>query len=185
MIDVFLQVQEPDYFRYLLSAVGKTFAEVIKVGEMVENDIKSGKIVSQAALKSTTQVLQNGSGNIGGKKRREDVDTIVSTPRTHVLGNSPQHYFPSQAPQYSIPYTPYHVFNAQPIAPPSYPQWRAPTPQNHPPPPQVHQNIARIPFLPRPQYKKGNGVKGEFTPIGESYASLFQKIKDVECLSPI
>ncbi|XP_015087093.1 uncharacterized protein LOC107030257 [Solanum pennellii] len=66
MIDVFLQAQEPDYFHYLLSAVGKTFTEVIKVGEMVENGIKSGKIVSQAALKATTQVLQNGSGNIGG-----------------------------------------------------------------------------------------------------------------------
>ena len=55
---------------------------------MVENGIKSGKIVSQAALKATTQVLQNGSGNIGRKKRREDVATIVSAPRTHVLGNS-------------------------------------------------------------------------------------------------
>ena len=121
MIDVFLQGQEPDYFHYRLSAVWKTFNEVIKVGEMVENGIKSGKIVSQASLKATTQVLQNGSGNIGGKKRREDVATIVSAPRTHVLDNSPQHYFPSQAPQYSMTYTPYHVFNAQPISPPSYP----------------------------------------------------------------
>ena len=77
---------------------------------MVENGIKSGKIVSQAALKNTTQVLQNGFEKIGGKKSREDVDTIVSAPRTHVLGNSPQHYFPSQAPQYSFPYTPYHAF---------------------------------------------------------------------------
>ncbi|XP_069148182.1 uncharacterized protein [Solanum lycopersicum] len=128
MIDVFLQAQEPDYFHYLRFAVGKTFAEVINVGEMVGNGIKSGKIVSQVALKATTQVLQNGSGNIGGKKRREDVAAIVSAPRTHVQGNSPQHYFPSQAPQYSVPYTPYHVFNAQPISPPSYPQWRAPTP---------------------------------------------------------
>jgi len=117
MIDVFLQVQEPDYFHYLLSAVGKTFAEVIKVGEMVENGIKSGKIVSQAALKATTQVLQNGSGNIGGKKRREDVATVVSAPWTYVQDNPPQHYFPSQTPQYPIPYSPYPVFNAQPIVP--------------------------------------------------------------------
>ena len=35
---------------------------------MVENSIKSGKIVSQAALKATTQVLQNGSGNIEGRR---------------------------------------------------------------------------------------------------------------------
>ncbi|XP_015054879.1 uncharacterized protein LOC107001282 [Solanum pennellii] len=185
MIGVFLQAQEPDYFHILLSAVGKTFAEVIKVGEMVENGIKSVEIVSQAALKATTQVLQNGSGNIEGKNRRVDVAAIVSVPRTHVQGNSSQHYFSSQAPQYSVPYTLYHVFNAQPIAPLSYPQWRAPTPQNHPPPPQVHQNTARIPFRPRPQYKKGNGVKDEFTPIGESYACLFQKLRTLNVLSPI
>ena len=41
MIDVFLQAQEPDYFHYLLCIVGKTFVEVIKIGEMVENGIKS------------------------------------------------------------------------------------------------------------------------------------------------
>ncbi|KAG5631436.1 hypothetical protein H5410_003153 [Solanum commersonii] len=84
MIDVSLQVQEPDYFHYLLLAVRKAFTEVIKVGEMLENGIKSGKIVSQAALKATTQVLQNGSGNIGGKKRREDVSTVVLVPQTYV-----------------------------------------------------------------------------------------------------
>ncbi|KAK4706828.1 hypothetical protein R3W88_033624 [Solanum pinnatisectum] len=80
MIDVFLQAQEPDYFHYLLSAVGKTFTEVIKVGEMVENDIKSRKIVSQVVLKATTQVLQNCSGNLRGKKRREDISTVVPAP---------------------------------------------------------------------------------------------------------
>ena len=50
LIDVFLQAQEPDYFHYLLAAMGKPFAEVIKIGEMVENGIKSGKIVSQQPL---------------------------------------------------------------------------------------------------------------------------------------
>nr|XP_025884532.1 uncharacterized protein LOC112940501 [Solanum lycopersicum] len=52
-------------------------------------------------------------------------------------------------------------------------------------PPQVHQNTARIPFRTRPQYKKGNDVKDEFTPIGESYASLFQKLRRLNALSPI
>ncbi|KAH0669887.1 hypothetical protein KY285_025781 [Solanum tuberosum] len=78
MIDVFLQAQEPDYFHYLLSVVGKTFTEVIKIGEMVENGIKFGKIVSQAALKAITQVIKNGSGNLGGKKMKEDVANVVS-----------------------------------------------------------------------------------------------------------
>ena len=113
MIDVFLQAQEPDYSHYLLSTVGKTSTEVIKVGEMVENSIKFWKIVSQVALKAKTQVLQNASGNIGGKKRWQDLATIVSVPRTHVQDNSPHYYFPSQAPQYSVPYSPYPLFSTQ------------------------------------------------------------------------
>ncbi|XP_049394536.1 uncharacterized protein LOC125858774 [Solanum stenotomum] len=177
MIDVFLQAQEPDYFHYLISAVGKIFAEVIKVGEMVKNSIKSGKIVSQAALKATTQALQNGSGNIGGKKRREDVATVVSAPRTYAQDNHTQHYFPPQIPQYLVPYPQYPIFSTQLIVPPSYPQWRAPLPQNHPSPPPIHQNTTRISFSPRKEYKKGNGAKDEFTPIGESYASLAQNRK--------
>ncbi|KAK4707052.1 hypothetical protein R3W88_033391 [Solanum pinnatisectum] len=39
MINVFLHAQEPDYLHYLLSVVGKTFTEVIKIREIVENDI--------------------------------------------------------------------------------------------------------------------------------------------------
>ncbi|KAH0633815.1 hypothetical protein KY284_036601 [Solanum tuberosum] len=41
LIDIFLQAQEPDYFHYLLAAMGKPFAEAIKIGEILENDIIS------------------------------------------------------------------------------------------------------------------------------------------------
>ncbi|KAK4724009.1 hypothetical protein R3W88_026788 [Solanum pinnatisectum] len=99
MIDVFLQAQEPDYFYYLLFVVGKTFAKVITVGEMVENGIK-------------------------GKKRREDVATVVSAPSTYVQNNPPQHYFTSKNPQYPVTYSPYPGFSAQPIVTFSYPQWQ-------------------------------------------------------------
>ncbi|KAK4729593.1 hypothetical protein R3W88_022581 [Solanum pinnatisectum] len=102
MINIFLQAQEPNYFHYLLSAIGKTFVKVIK-----------------------------------------------------------------------------------PIGPPSYPQWDAPTPQNHPPHPPIHQITTRTPFRPRPEYKKGNVVKDEFTPIRELYACLFKKLRMLNVLSPI
>ena len=39
LIDVILQAQEPDYSHYLLAAMGKHFAEAIKIGEMIENGI--------------------------------------------------------------------------------------------------------------------------------------------------
>ncbi|KAM3360749.1 hypothetical protein P3S68_015603 [Capsicum galapagoense] len=48
---------------------------------MVENGIKSGKIISQVVLKATTQAIQSGSRSFGGKKRKKDVATVVPSPR--------------------------------------------------------------------------------------------------------
>lgn len=116
MIDVFLKVQEPDYFLYLLSIVGKTFVEVIKIGKMVENGIKSGKIVSRAVLKATTQVIKNGSRSLGEKKM-EDVAIVVSGTQKSSRGPLYQcapsqfhRYHPMQDTQYSIVH-----LNMQPI----------------------------------------------------------------------
>ncbi|KAH0678228.1 hypothetical protein KY284_019313 [Solanum tuberosum] len=51
--------------------MGKPFAEAIKIGEMVENDIKSSKIVSQTTIRATTQAIQSGSGNFVNRKKEE------------------------------------------------------------------------------------------------------------------
>ncbi|XP_070050585.1 uncharacterized protein [Nicotiana tomentosiformis] len=72
MIDYFLQAQDPDYLHYMLAAIGKPFAEAIKIGEIVENGMKSGKIVSQAALKATTQAIQSRSGSFRNRKKKEE-----------------------------------------------------------------------------------------------------------------
>ena len=68
----------------------------------MEIGIKFINIVNQVSWKAITQVLHNGSGNIGGKKRREDVTTFVPMRRTFVNDNSPQHYITSQDPQYPV-----------------------------------------------------------------------------------
>lgn len=78
LIDVFLQVQEPDYFHYLLAAIGKPFVEAIKIGEMVENGIKTGKIMSQATIKATMQAIQSGSGGFGNQKKKEERSMVAS-----------------------------------------------------------------------------------------------------------
>ena len=75
LIDVFIQAQEPDYF---LAAMGKTFAEAIKIGEMVQNGKKSGKIVSQAAIRATTRAIQSGSGNFTDEKKKEEESMMTS-----------------------------------------------------------------------------------------------------------
>ncbi|XP_070005598.1 uncharacterized protein [Nicotiana sylvestris] len=61
MVSVFLQAQEADYFQNMMSAMGKPFAEAIKIGEMAENGWKTGRILSQSAIRATSQAIQSGS----------------------------------------------------------------------------------------------------------------------------
>ncbi|XP_075110898.1 uncharacterized protein LOC142181623 [Nicotiana tabacum] len=63
LITVFLQEQGPDYFQNMMFAVGKSFSEAIKMGEMVQNGLKTGKIISQAIFKAATQAVRIESDN--------------------------------------------------------------------------------------------------------------------------
>ena len=177
LIDVFLMAQQPDFFHYLLAAMGKPFAEAIKIGEMVENAIKSGKIVSQAAIRATTQAIQSGSGNFTNRKKEEG-STTTSGSRGVQMGmnntygqvqqeqyNSPQHYYPSQ---YAVLNT--HAY----VRPSSHQQWRWPAPQVSRPQQQNFQ--ASYNPRPRTNYTREQGQKQNFTPIGESYTSLLRKL---------
>ncbi|XP_075086507.1 uncharacterized protein LOC142169173 [Nicotiana tabacum] len=61
MVVVFLHAQEADYFQNMMSATGRPFAKVIKIGELVENGLKTGRILSHDAFKATSQAVQSGS----------------------------------------------------------------------------------------------------------------------------
>ncbi|XP_070008438.1 uncharacterized protein [Nicotiana sylvestris] len=53
LITIFLEAQEPDYFQNMMSAMGRPFAEAIKIGEMVENGLKTGRIVRAPAPRAS------------------------------------------------------------------------------------------------------------------------------------
>ncbi|XP_019258793.1 PREDICTED: uncharacterized protein LOC109237006 [Nicotiana attenuata] len=78
MVDYFLQALEPSYYGHMVSAIGKSFNEVVKMGSMVEEGLKSNKIMSYSAIKATTQAIQSGTGEVIEKKKKEDVATIDS-----------------------------------------------------------------------------------------------------------
>ncbi|KAF3666328.1 hypothetical protein FXO37_10617 [Capsicum annuum] len=143
----------------LLRYEDKPFIEVLKMGEMIEDGIKTGYIVSFATLKATTQAIQKGSESVRGKKYEEDASAIVvgqqaraRGPNHHYLQAQTQAY--AQAPQnhsqnllYFIPPPPYPVYNAQPyVQSPSYPQWRAPTPQSYTQTLQTYRSASRPNF---------------------------------------
>ncbi|PHT78861.1 hypothetical protein T459_16913 [Capsicum annuum] len=73
IVEVFIQAQDETYYQNLLSTLGKPFIEVLKIGEMTEDEINTGRIVSLATLKAT----QKDSRNTRGKKNQEDVAAIV------------------------------------------------------------------------------------------------------------
>ncbi|XP_070021443.1 uncharacterized protein [Nicotiana sylvestris] len=78
MVKYFLQALKPTYYGHLISAIGKSFNDVVKMGEILEEGLKSSKIMSYSAIKATTQAIQSGTRSLLGKKKKEDVAMVVS-----------------------------------------------------------------------------------------------------------
>ncbi|XP_019229111.1 PREDICTED: uncharacterized protein LOC109210192 [Nicotiana attenuata] len=206
MVDYFLQALEPTYFGHLVTAIGKSFNEVVKMGAMVEEGLKSGKIMSYSAIKATTQAIQSGTGGVLGKKKKEEVATVEAgawsrsrspspyyQPRPHLPHfpytpyGPPQHYYSPPDPHFS-------VHHAQTYTqPPAHAQWRAPAPQNTYPPPQntyppprAYRNPPGSGFGGNQAFRNERVQKQKiFTPLGESYTSLFHKLRQLGLLNPI
>ncbi|XP_070016391.1 uncharacterized protein [Nicotiana sylvestris] len=151
MVTVFLQAQEADYFQNMMSAMGKPFAEAIKIGEMVENGLKKGRILSHAAFKATSPDVQNGSEGLMNRNGSEEGAMMVSSSRgarrsfnqSYVPSMVPPHYYPLQDDAYVAAPPPYVVMSAQ-----SYTQPQHYTQNQASPPRNVHPYQA--PYNPQP-----------------------------------
>ncbi|XP_019241375.1 PREDICTED: uncharacterized protein LOC109221353 [Nicotiana attenuata] len=166
--------------------MGKPFAEAIKIGKMVENGLKTGRILSQSAIRATSQAIQGGSGGVAKGKKKEETSMAASgarkhrTPRSLFSERTSQHYYPHQGVAYAP--QPYTVMNAQPYVRPQQQANRnqAPFPRNQPPyqnhyNPSLHKTISTLP-VPQtrqnpasPAYRAGaryayhSGVEGHDT----------------------
>ncbi|KAM3281131.1 hypothetical protein P3S67_028151 [Capsicum chacoense] len=96
-----------------------------------------------------------------------------------------QGFFP-QNPRNLIPLPQYPLNNVQLYAhPSSYPQWHAPIPQHRPWPPQIYQGTSNSKFHLRLEFAKRRKEKDNFTSIGESYASIFQRLVQQGMITPL
>ncbi|PHT43613.1 hypothetical protein CQW23_17638 [Capsicum baccatum] len=126
---------------------------------------------------------------MGGRKNVEDTFAIAvgqqawargphhryPRARTQVYAQAPQNLY--QNPLYPIPPPPYKVYNAQPyVQPSSYPHWCVPTLPSHPSTPHTYRSPSRPGFQFKPNNEMRQQSRDNFTPIGESYASLFQRL---------
>ena len=66
--EVFIQAQDEKYYQHLLPVLGKPFIEVLKMGKIIKDGIKTSRIVSFDILKATTQEIQKGLGCVRGNK---------------------------------------------------------------------------------------------------------------------
>ncbi|XP_070013582.1 uncharacterized protein [Nicotiana sylvestris] len=169
------------------------------MGGMVEEGIKSNKIMSYSAIKATTQAIQGGTRGIG-KKKREDVAMVdpgtwfgpigsshhYNQPRPHRQSyshspyNPPQHYYPLPEPHFSVHHA--QTYNQ----PPTHAQWHAPIPQNTYPLPRAYPNPPGSSFRPNQVFKDEKLQKKKtFTPLGESYTGLFHRLRQLDMLRSI
>ncbi|XP_019265868.1 PREDICTED: uncharacterized protein LOC109243399 [Nicotiana attenuata] len=152
----------------MMSAMRKLFAEAIKIGEIVENGLKTGRILSQTAIRATSQAIQGGSRGVANRKKKEEVAMATSSVRKP---RPTRNYFPLSTPQHYNPYQDVaYAMAPQPNNPPPQAQYNPRPPQNNFP----YNARAREP--PR---------RTNFTPIGESYSSLFPKHVQMGLLQPV
>ncbi|XP_070029538.1 uncharacterized protein [Nicotiana sylvestris] len=103
LITVFLQAQNPDYFQNMISAMGRPFADAINIGEMIENGLHTGRIISQEALKATTQKIQNRADHLINQTKKDEEAMMASQPKRGQRGASqPPDPRCSVAPQYAM-----------------------------------------------------------------------------------
>ncbi|XP_015078417.1 uncharacterized protein LOC107022266 [Solanum pennellii] len=67
IVEVFVRVQEPEYYDRIILLIGAKFAEIVKVGETIEDGLKSGKIARVSASPGSSGLM---------RKRREEVAAV-------------------------------------------------------------------------------------------------------------
>ncbi|XP_059292351.1 uncharacterized protein LOC132045786 [Lycium ferocissimum] len=185
LVSVFIKSHEPDFYDKMLFMAGRPFAELVKMGEAIEDGLKYGKIVS---------IFNKSSGKAATgtfRKKKEDMANISHTPNP-----SPKEPLstPIATPLINYP-TP--VYYAQPnfttivptyTAPPSVhmsaPTYQAPPQQNYRPnnPPQAYQPPQNYQNQPPPPTYNASRLAFErrpvrdFTTLLKPRARLFERL---------
>lgn len=67
IVEVFVWVQEPEYYDRVTLIVGEKFVEIVKVGETINDGLRTGKIACVAASPGSSDLL---------KKKTVDVSVV-------------------------------------------------------------------------------------------------------------
>ncbi|XP_070036743.1 uncharacterized protein [Nicotiana tomentosiformis] len=149
----FVRAQDPQYYERLMVIENHKFSDIIKLGERIEEGIKSGMVTNFEALQATNKALQSG----GISKKKEVVAVMVAQgPKSPHTYQTPSPTYQPSPPRYQQPATTYHTYNTHPAC-------------YHSPP--ARQNYQK----PRPNFDRR--PPRQYTPIAEPIDQLYQRLK--------
>ncbi|XP_060175148.1 uncharacterized protein LOC132605892 [Lycium barbarum] len=189
MTATFIECQAGIFYEKMIGMMGQKFTEVVRMGEALEEGIKSGKIQDLIALQAINKAIQSGSIN-GVKKKKEDVTAVMNIQRHEpsqaipYLSHPQQPFYPYHYPEpYQAPLSPYPVYNTQA----NYYQPRAPPHQNPRPykPNQAPTYQNRPHTIPRAHPNPDTKNTRNYTRIAEPLAQLFERMKAAGIIQPI
>ncbi|XP_070047263.1 uncharacterized protein [Nicotiana tomentosiformis] len=137
------------------------FSDIIKLGERIEEGIKSGMVINFEALHATNKALQSGGIS---KKKEVGAVMVAQGPRSPLTYQTPPPTYQLSPPRYPQPATAYHTYNTQPAYYHSLPSC---------------QNYQK----PRPNFDRR--LPRQYTPIDEPIDQLYERLKAAGYVTPI
>lgn len=93
----FVRAQDPQYYERLMVIENHKFSDIIKLGERIEEGIKSGMVTNFEALQATNKALQ-----LAGISKKKDVGAVMVAegPKSPLTYQTPLPTYQTPPPTY-------------------------------------------------------------------------------------
>ncbi|XP_070015529.1 uncharacterized protein [Nicotiana sylvestris] len=149
------------YYERLMVIENHKFSDIIKLGERIEEGIKSGMVTNFEALHATNKALQSGGIS---KKKEVGAMMVAQGAKSPLTYQTPPPIYQPSPPRYQQPTSTYHTYNTQPAYYHS---------------PSARQNYQK----PKPNFDRR--LPRQYTPITETIDQLYERLKAADYVTPI
>ena len=132
IVEVFVRVQEPEYYDRIIFLIGAKLAEIVKVGETIKGGLKLGKIARVSASRESSGLV---------RKKRDEIAAISYGGRKVPRNSSRPQDSPKPPPKSHQAYLPQSNHSGNYNAAPTYPEAQILSYQNPPPNPQNFPSV--------------------------------------------
>ncbi|XP_015078373.1 uncharacterized protein LOC107022209 [Solanum pennellii] len=156
IVEVFVRVQEPEYYDRIILLIGAKFAEIVKVGETIEDCLKSGKIARVSSSPGSSGLV---------RKKREEVAAISYGGRKVPRNSSLPQDRSKPPPKSHQAYRPQSNHSGNYHAAPAYPDAQILSYPNPPPNPQNFPSVY-------PNYPQAYQITPPYQNVAPSCANI-------------